>query len=370
MALANWPWFKKLPQPAESVEAGSGNKATESAVTVCIPARNEAANIGPTLEAVLASQSVHLKVLVGDDHSEDATASIVREKAEVDNRLQLVCVPPLAPGWNGKQHALHHLANLAQTPLIAFIDADVRLEPHALNRLIRGLQQTRNDLVSGFPRQLTGCVGEALLVPHIQFVLTGFLPFFIGHFFPTAAFAAGCGQCFVVRRSAYVQAGGHTSLKGSAHDGLRLPKAFRKSGLRTGVFDASDAVACRMYQSFAEAFEGLGKNATEGMAAKGAIGPFTVLLGLGQVAPALGLIGIGVGAALGQGTPEVALPLALALCLSTLNHLWLALRFRQSVTGALIHPLGILCLLSVQWLALFRKLRGQSATWKGRQLDG
>ena len=43
-----------------------------------------------------------------------------------------------------------------------------------------------------------------------------------------------------------------------------------------------------------------------------------------------------------------------------------ARRFRLSWLGALLHPLGVLWLLGIQWHALLRKLLGQPMQWKGR----
>lgn len=54
------------------------------AVSVLIPARDEAASIRAAVSSALASDGVWLEVLVLDDHSSDATAAIVRELARRD----------------------------------------------------------------------------------------------------------------------------------------------------------------------------------------------------------------------------------------------------------------------------------------------
>jgi hypothetical protein len=41
-------------------------------------------------------------------------------------------------------------------------------------------------------------------------------------------------------------------------------------------------------------------------------------------------------------------------------------RFRQSLFGALLHPLGICALVAIQWFAFIRSLRQRPAVWKGR----
>jgi hypothetical protein len=45
-------------------------------------------------------------------------------------------------------------------------------------------------------------------------------------------------------------------------------------------------------------------------------------------------------------------------------------RFRQPPLSALLHPLGVLALLMIQWHALFRHWIGRQAQWKGRNYGG
>ena len=98
-------------------------------VSILIPARDEAGNIGDALAAALASRGVPVEILVMDDGSTDATAEIVRAHADEDPRVRLLTAPPLPPGWAGKNHACQRLAEAAQGPWLLFIDADVRLAP-------------------------------------------------------------------------------------------------------------------------------------------------------------------------------------------------------------------------------------------------
>src|SRR3546814_3618215 len=74
-----------------------------------------------------------------------------------------------------------------------------------------------------------------------------------------------CGQLIAVRRAAYERAGGHAAIRSSLHDGLTLPRAFRRCGLRTDLFDATEIASCRMYEGARAVWAGLSKNATEGM---------------------------------------------------------------------------------------------------------
>ncbi len=322
-------------------------------MSVLIPARNEEGNIADAVSCVLASIGVNLELLVLDDHSTDRTRNILDSVA--DPRLRVLDGSPLPPGWSGKQHACAALAAEAGHPLMVFVDADVRLSPDALLRIAGFMQRhPRTALASGFPRQVTVGWSERLLLPLIHVMLLCYLPIPLGILLRAPSLGAGCGQLFVARQEAYRAAGGHSAIRASRHDGITLPRAFRRAGCATGLFDATEVASCRMYETPALLWEGLTKNATEGMATPAALPVWTVLLGLGHVLP-----------------PVMALvapsPLSFgAYGCGLMIRLILALRFRQSFLGALLHPVSVLALLAVQWASLFRALRGAPSTWRGR----
>ncbi|HEV3383781.1 MAG TPA: glycosyltransferase family 2 protein [Gemmata sp.] len=329
-------------------------------ISVLIPARNEEESIEACVEGVLACRNIKLEVIVLDDHSTDATAGVVRRIANRDSRVRLESAPPLPDGWCGKQHACFVLAKLAQNDVLAFLDADVRLKHDAIARMLAFLKQSRADLVSGFPFQETGTFLEKLLIPLINWVLLCFLPLFGMRHCRWAAFGAGCGQLFMTTRSAYEKGGGHSAVKSSLHDGLMLPRAYRRSGYRTDICDASSLATCRMYRSARGVWFGLAKNAREGMAATGQIGFWTVVLLCGQVLPLI-LLFVCIYMA-----SEAWLIFGFSALLGLGTRAWLARRFDQSALGSLLHPLAILLLLTVQWYAIGRAVIGKPVGWKGR----
>ena len=353
-----WNLRLYLPPPAASLV----EHVTRPAVSVLIPARNEERSIGAAVRSVLASRDVEVEVIVLDDHSTDRTAVVVQDIAAGDPRVRLAPAPALPEGWCGKQHACAVLAELALHPLLVFADADMRLAPDGLACLAAFLQRSGADLVSGVPRQETGSLVEQLVLPLIHVVLLGFLPLWWMRRSAHPAFGAGCGQLFVARRSAYERVGGHAAIRASLHDGVALPRAFRAAGLQTDLCDATPIAACRMYRGARDVWRGLTKNAHEGLATPMLIGPSTLLLFGGQVLP----------------------PLALLVCL-TGHASWLlvrlavigtiaayyprlagARRFRQPLIGALLHPVGVLILLVIQWWAFARSLARRPVTWKDR----
>lgn len=331
---------------------------SRSQVSVLIPARDEERNIGAAIEAVLKSRDVDLEVIVLDDHSSDRTADLVSEIAARDPRVRLERAPALPAGWCGKQHACWVLAQHARYPLLVFVDADVRITSDALARIAAFVESSGADLVSGVPRQITPTWLEKLLIPLVHFVLLGFLPLDRMRKDPSPAFGAGCGQLFAARREAYFRTGGHREICESMHDGITLPRAFRRAGFRTDLFDPTSLAACRMYNSGREVWRGLSKNATEGLANRRVIVPMSVLLFSGQILPWILVLLM----------PGLWIAWAAAL-VSLIPRFAAVARFRQPFESALLHPVGILLLLMIQWQAFFRKFAGLHPTWKGRIVE-
>ena len=359
LTAINLRLFSRAPQPAEG---GSPPR-----VSVLVPARDEARVIGRLADSVLASRGVDLELVILDDDSRDATASIITDLASIDGRVRLVRGEPLPAGWCGKQHACWQLAQAARHDLLLFLDADVTLAPDGVARAVAFLSGRGVDLASGFPRQETGCLLDWLLLPLIHFVLLGYLPLAIARTDNRPGLAAGCGQLFVTSKAAYRRCGGHAAIRASLHDGIKLPRAYRAAGLSTDLFDAGDIARCRMYATNREVLRGLGKNATEGIAAPGSIIPFTLLLAGGAILPAILLF---VGLASGwRGWPWWAvMTTLLAATLSCLPRGLAVVRFGQSLSSALAHPLGVAIFLIIQWTALFRRLLGLRTSWRGRSL--
>ena len=350
-------------------------------ISLLIPARNEAAAIYDCVASALASTGVDLEVVVLDDHSEDQTAEIVRGIASRDPRVRVLPTPELPAGWCGKQHACWQLSRLASYDIFVFIDADVRLEPQGLARSAAFLIQSEANLVSGIPRQVTRSPAECLLLPLIHFILLGFLPIWRMRSSRAAAYGAGCGQLFATTRQAYSRAGGHRAIRHSLHDGVTLPRAYRRAGLITDLFDATDVASCRMYHSTGEVWRGLAKNATEGLASPAAIGAWTLILLGGQVLPWLLLL-TGLSIAYGTGGPthpqwlaDLASPTSLVAmglaCFSgALVRFAAARRYNQPALAALMHPLGVAALMLIQWVALVRLILRRPASWRGRAYVG
>jgi len=343
----------------------------KSHVAVLIPARDEEKTIRACLESVLASREAELEVYVLDDDSADRTATIVLDVAGRDSRVKLLQSSRLPAGWTGKNYACWQLAQATDAPVMLFMDADVHVEPWAIARSVSALRKKKVKLLSGFPMPMaTGVLGKMLLELR-QYILLTFLPF--GRMQKTAkpAYSAGCGQFMLADRDAYFTSGGHEAIRQARQDGVMLPRLFRGRGYRTDLVDLTTLAEAQMFRSRSI---GLVQSSSEGLGMEEHIVPFSTVLLLGQVMPALvacwwllkGISMIAAGSAVEDptGLATVSLLLLIALVASYVPRLVAARRFKQSIVSALLHPLEMLLMLVVQWLAFARTAMGGPVTWR------
>ncbi|MCZ2807208.1 glycosyltransferase family 2 protein [Modestobacter sp. VKM Ac-2983] len=232
-------------------------------VTVVVPARDEAHQITGCLAAVLDQRGVpHLQVVVVDDGSTDGTAD--RVTAVGDDRVTLLPATPPGPGWLGKPNACAQgadaLDGAAPDDVLVFLDADVRLMPDAIASAVAVLDESALDLVSPWPRQLTGSAAERLVQPLQQWLWATLLPLRLAERSPRPSLAAANGQFLVVRRAAYDRAGGHAAVRGEVIEDVALLRAVKAAGGRGVVVDGSTLAACRMYDGWTGVRDGYTKS--------------------------------------------------------------------------------------------------------------
>jgi len=369
MFLANVLFFRKAPRGIvgwpHTAEPDAAEKPEPCNISVLIPARNEALRIGPLLNSVLASEGVHCDVCVLDDESQDGTDAIVQAYSRRHPNVRLLHGTPVPAGWSGKQFACWQLAQQALYDELVFLDADVALSQDALLRAVTLRRRTRVDLLSGFPRQRVVTIGEQMLIPLIHVILLCFLPFCLMRWTRMIGAAAGCGQFFLTTKKAYELSGGHSSIRQSLHDGIMLPRAYRLSGLKTDLFDASDVARCRMYTSFEETWSGLMKNASEGFAKMPLLPVMTILMLLAFVCPVMSAAAISL-QLIGE---DFFVPVLTACVLSYLPRIFCCVKFDRAWLACALNPVSIILFLIIQWTALIRKSRGKGVQWRQRSYE-
>lgn len=343
---------------------GSG---TQPLVSLLVPARNEAANVGSCVRSLLAQAYPRLEILVLDDRSEDDTRAILERERVRDARLVVLPGEEPPPGWTGKNWACHQLSLAAHGDVLLFADADtVFFEPDAVDKTVGALQASRADLLSGLPRQALGTPGEQLLVPLFYWAFLGFTPLAAHLLWRRAPVARAVGQLMVFRREAYDAVGGHAAVRGSVVDDLDLARRVAGAGLACRILDATSIVSCRMYRGGREAMAGFAKNL---FAAFGyAILPYAFAWGWLAYAYLTPIAILVLHAALPTRVPAQPALLAATIALSLVQWTFTYARLRLPLWPALLYPVTFVAFLAVAVRSfvdgVFRR-----ATWKGRAVE-
>lgn len=230
-------------------------------LSVVIPARNEARNIGDCVRSVLASDYPRLEVIVVDDHSTDGTGDIVRAIAANDPRLRLVQAPDLPAGWFGKQWACHSGARAATGELLCFTDADTRHAPTLLPRSVGAMRARGADLFTVAGHQEAITFWEKVIQPFVFSILLsryGGLEAMSRSTKPIDKIANG--QFILLSRRSYETIGGHAAVKDHVAEDLRLAQIITERGMQAHMLLARDELRTRMYTSLGEIRRGWGKN--------------------------------------------------------------------------------------------------------------
>ncbi len=334
------------------------------AVSVVIPARNEAANIGPCLEAVLAQDHPGLQVVVFDDGSSDGTGAIAAAYAEADPR---VCYlrgegGPLPEGWYGKPWALQRARRAATGDWLLFIDADVRLAPEAVSRAVAYARREELGLLSGFGAGVMGSFWERVLQPVVAGLILAGNDLDVVNDPGAPERVIANGQFLLFRREAYEAVGGHEAVASDILDDVGLARAVARAGYRMHCLYMRRIFSCRMYTSLGEIWEGWSKNLFAGMNYSW---PTVALAVLWTFAVSnLGLLLIGLGAA-GVVDREwlwwgLALTAMMQLVRAVMDWIW-ELPLVYGLSHAPANLLLILLILS----SAIKTSRG-GVTWKGR----
>lgn len=348
----NFRWFRRAP-----VAAGRGFP-----VSILIPARNEAANIETAVRAACAQASA-VEVVVLDDQSTDDTPRILARLEGELARLRVVRGAPLPDGWAGKAWACWQLASEhARHRWVLFIDADVRLAPDAAARAQAAAYAQSVAFASAFPRQVTGSAGEALVAPLIHLVLLAYLPMPLIRLLAAPSLSAGCGQFMLVRREAYLAAGGHRAVRATLHDGIVLARLMKRAGFRIAVLDGSDLAACRMYAGFRATWRGFSRNAYEAFGSPLALAVMVALNAGLFILPfaALPLTWLAHGASAATAIWAAAAGVALAIRAAV------AARFGHPAWTILATPVAVALMLGIQLHSAVNHLTGRRVLWRAR----
>ena len=338
-------------------------------VSVVIPARNEEHNIERCVRSALASSYPKLDVVVVEDHSTDGTAAILTRIRAEDTRLRVVTPGPLPAGWFGKQWACTAGANASSGEIIAFFDADTQQTPDLIARSVNAMTSRDAELLTVAGDQELGSFWERMIQPQVFAVM---LMRYGGTETVNASRHASNkianGQCIFVRRSAYLETGGHAAVRGKVAEDLAMAQHYFRTGRRAFLVLGLSQLSTRMYTSLAELIGGWGKNIYAGgrdAAPLGAFGQFLAPLLLcspwiGALVP-ITVLAFSLAGVLGHAALVWS---AIATGATLLWWLGIYTLLRLSPLYALLYPVGAAMML---YISLGAIARGSRVRWKDRE---
>jgi chlorobactene glucosyltransferase len=228
-------------------------------VSLLIPARNEAHHIESAIKSALAQGSLIKEILVYDDHSDDSTASIVEAMQAQSPKIVLFQPSPLPDGWLGKPFACWQLAANASGEWLLFLDADTRLHPGAVSKMLGEATSRNVTFLSSWPGILAVSFWERTFMPMLNFVVFSLFPTPLQSHYASPSFGLAHGACLFMRHEEYKQMGGHERVKQEFFEDTVLAREWRKSGLKGICLNGRHHVSVRMYSSLREIIEGFSK---------------------------------------------------------------------------------------------------------------
>ena len=198
-------------------------------LTVIVPARNEEQKLQACLDSLLAQDYSHIRVIMVDDRSDDATGLIMDRYAGPS--VTKLTIATLPEGWLGKTHAMAKAAELATSDYLLFTDADVVFAPAALRLALAHALTTRADHLVVGPTTIIRRWDEAALLSFFQiFGVWAARPWKVAD--PAARDAIGIGAFNLLRREVYEQIGGYEALRMEIVEDIGIARRVKAAGFR------------------------------------------------------------------------------------------------------------------------------------------
>jgi 4,4'-diaponeurosporenoate glycosyltransferase len=312
-------------------------KGSREPVSVIVPARNEAHQIGDAVSSIRAQLGSHDELIVVDDDSSDETVNVARGLG-----ARVIEAGKLPQGWRGKPHACFVGASAATKDILVFLDADVRMQPGALSKLCGVLGTNRDALVSVQPLHLPVRVGEHAAM---SFNVVSILASGAG---VRREKAMAFGPVIACTAERYHHVGGHGSLdvRNQVNEDVALGRSFLATKVFLGSFDT---FVFRMYpQGFRSLIRGFTKNIAAGASSARGI---SLLVAVAWVSAQVGAV----------FTSPILYGVAV------IQVWWLARRVgRFGIVGALLYPLHLGIFIAVLMRSALVRLGLGSIRWAGR----
>lgn len=354
--LSNLVLTENTAEPKTTSEDVAGGVGLS--VSIIIPARNEAETL-PLILADLKRQTLQpLEIICVNDGSSDQTRDVV---LGAGGNVMLLDITDKPKDWMGKAWACLKGAEQAKGRLLLFLDADVRLAPGGLAKLL-GTYESSNCTISVQPYHRISKAYEELSM-FFNVILIGAN----GTGLPTKNSNVGLyGPLILISKADYEGIGGHRAAQKTITDDLALGDALTSAGKKYKLFLGGGDISFRMY---AEGIKALLHGWTKNFAT-----------GAGKTPARLRIL------MFGWVTSCTAAPLYMLQALWIGDHGW-ALAYllfygiwvaelnrivprvgNFSRVALFVYPIFMVVFLAVFCWSLWKKLFHRQVTWKGRKM--
>jgi len=229
-------------------------------VAIIVPARDEAATIGPVIASLLAQDYAGpFRVILVDDNSSDATAALARALPDPQARLTVLTGTERPAGWAGKLWAVHQGISASTDELVFLTDADIVHEASHLATLVAGMESTGAAMVSEMVALHCTSFAERALIPAFVYFFAMLYPFSRVNN-PNSTLAAAAGGTMLIRRAALARIGGIEAIKGELIDDVALARAVKRHA-PIWLGHSSEARSIRPYPHFADIWRMIARSA-------------------------------------------------------------------------------------------------------------
>src|SRR5205085_10177646 len=221
-------------------------------VSIIVPVRNEEATIDACVASLLRQDYPDFDVTLIDDGSTDATPHLLAEWARRDHCVQVHRVDQLPDGWAGKAHALHTGVTLTRGEWLLFTDADTCHAPQTLRLMLGHALAQQDDLLSTRTTLMTlSGPFMPLLMPISEVLLAhGVTPAEVRN--PASPRAFAFGQYILLRREAYLAAGGYAApgIRMTSVDDVALAVHFKQHRQRIDLVNGRGLITNRQWTTW------------------------------------------------------------------------------------------------------------------------
>jgi chlorobactene glucosyltransferase len=331
------------------------------AVSVLIPARNEAARIGPALSKLAEQDYLNFEVIVIDDNSDDDTWEIIRKYSEAHKNFRAIKGKVLPEGWKGKPFAMQQLSEAADGEILLFMDADMRPGPQLVSWTVTNLLHHRVDFLSGYARHTSPEKKEYFLFPVMYLATSFLLPLWLFRHSRTYMFSHAIGQYFCIYRAVLEQIGGFEPVRDKINEDIQLARYLKGKGFRQVFLDAKKHLSGNMYDSMEHARMGIMRVVYEYF--DNQIYPF-IFMGLVMITFLLLPIPLAITAAI-MGSPLlVPLCLGIALVLAAWGITMVDRKLPWYI--GFLYPVHFTWVIILSAHSIFLSRKGFGYMWKGR----